>query len=55
MAIVGYADLHCHPMAHIGFGGLQNGRAFFWGMPTEPIDQALPCCTHAHDVLSGGE
>jgi microsomal dipeptidase-like Zn-dependent dipeptidase len=54
MAIVGYADLHCHPMAHLGFGGLRNGRAYFWGKPTEAIDQALPCCSPAHDVWRGG-
>src|SRR5690348_7117903 len=53
MAIVGYADLHCHPMAHLAFGGLRRGRAYFWGTPTGPVEQALPCCTPAHDLLRG--
>jgi microsomal dipeptidase-like Zn-dependent dipeptidase len=54
MTVVGYADLHCHPMAHLGFGGQHGGRGFFWGNPTDAIDQALPCCTKAHDVWQGG-
>lgn len=53
MSIVGYADLHCHPMSHLGFGGMRNGRAFFWGSPTEAIDQALPCCTAAQSLWHG--
>jgi microsomal dipeptidase-like Zn-dependent dipeptidase len=49
MTITGYADLHCHPMSHLGFGGMRNGGiSFFWGNPTDPIDQALPCCKAAH-------
>ncbi len=49
MTITGYADLHCHPMSHLGFGGIRSGNiAFFWGNPTDPIDQALPCCKVAH-------
>jgi microsomal dipeptidase-like Zn-dependent dipeptidase len=54
MSVVGYADLHCHPMAHLAFGGIQDGRALFWGRPTDAVDQALPCCTAAHDVWKGG-
>ncbi len=48
MGITGYADLHCHPMSHLGFGGQRGALAFFWGTPTDPIDQALPCCKGAH-------
>jgi microsomal dipeptidase-like Zn-dependent dipeptidase len=50
---IGYADLHCHPMSHLGFGGQRDGRGFFWGSPTEPIAQALPCCSPAHDLWKG--
>lgn len=53
MAIVGYADLHCHPMSHLGFGGPRSsGQSFFWGEPTGPLDQALRCCTPGHRGLS---
>lgn len=52
--IIGYADLHCHPMAHLGFGGRIGDRALFWGEPTGPLDQALPCCRSAHEFLQGG-
>ncbi|HTJ83501.1 MAG TPA: membrane dipeptidase [Polyangiaceae bacterium] len=55
MTITGYADLHCHPMSHLGFGGYrQGGLGFFWGTPTDPIDQALPCCKVAHAPLGRG-
>jgi len=55
MTITGYADLHCHPMSHLGFGGpRQGGLGFFWGKPTDPIDQALPCCKVAHAPLGRG-
>lgn len=46
--IIGYADLHCHPMSHLGFGGRAGSKAFFWGEPTGPLDPALPCCRPAH-------
>jgi hypothetical protein len=49
--VVGWADLHCHPMAHLGYGGKVGGRALFWGEPSGPLDQALPCCNPAHDWL----
>lgn len=54
MAITGYADLHCHPMSHLGFGGPRGKLGFFWGNPTDPIDQALPCCKLAHDPEGRG-
>lgn len=55
MALTGYADLHCHPMSHLGFGGQRpGGLGFFWGNPTDPIDQALPCCKKAHSPLGVG-
>jgi microsomal dipeptidase-like Zn-dependent dipeptidase len=38
----GIADLHTHPMSHLGFGGL------FWGSPTGPMDQALAACPLHH-------
>lgn len=46
----GYADLHCHPMAHLGFGGKQGGKRLFWGEPTGPADQALACCGGSHSA-----
>ncbi len=55
MTITGYADLHCHPMSHLGFGGPRaGGLGFFWGKPTDAIDQALPCCKVAHAPLGRG-
>lgn len=55
MGITGYADLHCHPMSHLGFGGQRaGGLGFFWGSPTDPIDQALPCCKRAHEPTGVG-
>ena len=44
----GYADLHCHPMAHLAFGGEQDGRSLFWGNPMAPVERALPGCSCAH-------
>ncbi|HKP55624.1 MAG TPA: membrane dipeptidase [Polyangiales bacterium] len=46
----GYADLHCHPMAHLAFGGKQNNHRLFWGEPTGPADQALACCDPSHSI-----
>jgi microsomal dipeptidase-like Zn-dependent dipeptidase len=46
----GYADLHCHPMSHLAFGGKQNGHRLFWGEPTGPADQALACCDASHSI-----
>ena len=56
----GYADLHCHPLAHLGFGGANiapNGPRLFWGRPDDGTsslnpDAALPCCDPAHGFLS---
>lgn len=39
----GFADLHNHQFANLGFGGLA-----FWGSPSGPIDAALPWCTPSH-------
>jgi microsomal dipeptidase-like Zn-dependent dipeptidase len=51
--IEGYADLHCHPMAHLSFGGATNGYSFFWGNPTEPLPRALSSCATAHSARRG--
>ncbi len=61
MTLFGYADLHCHPMAHLGFGGAGlavGARRLFWGVPDVeaatgacPVAAALPCCDAAHGVL----
>jgi microsomal dipeptidase-like Zn-dependent dipeptidase len=45
----GFADLHCHPMAHLAFGGV-----IFWGQPDGPIDTALSWCTPAHGAGGTG-
>ena len=45
IAIFGWADLHCHPMAHLGFGGANiavGGRRLFWGDPDGAEQSALP-------------
>jgi microsomal dipeptidase-like Zn-dependent dipeptidase len=39
----GFADLHNHQFANLGFGGLA-----FWGSPAGPVAAALPWCTPAH-------
>ena len=39
----GFADLHNHQFANLGFGGLA-----FWGSPSGPVETALPWCTPAH-------
>lgn len=39
----GFADLHNHQFANLGFGGLA-----FWGAPSGPVDTELPWCTPAH-------
>lgn len=57
----GYADLHCHPMAHLGFGGgavAVGAKRLFWGTPDpagapdDPIGNALPCCDPAHGLFN---
>lgn len=58
MSLNGYADLHCHPMSHLGFGGATvppGGKRLFWGTPdVETGDlpgqraEALPCCSPSH-------
>jgi microsomal dipeptidase-like Zn-dependent dipeptidase len=47
----GYADLHCHPMAHLAFGGRVRGRSLFWGKPLPAVESALPSCHCAHSVF----
>ncbi len=54
MPVTGIADLHCHPMAHLAFGG-----AVFAGEPWGPLAQALAHCDtpvlHARPTtVSGG-
>lgn len=51
MSVSGIADLHCHPLANLAFGG-----RFLWGKPgpsdAEPnltIDQALSPCDPIHN------
>ena len=39
----GFADLHTHPMSHLGFGG-----HFFWGDLDGPMVTALAPCTPDH-------
>jgi microsomal dipeptidase-like Zn-dependent dipeptidase len=40
---LGYADLHTHLMAHLGFGG-----KLFWGQPDGAMDTALHLCGEGH-------
>ena len=42
-AIRGFADVHNHQFANLGFGGLA-----FWGSPYGDLPRALPWCTPAH-------
>jgi microsomal dipeptidase-like Zn-dependent dipeptidase len=39
----GFADLHCHPMAHLAFGG-----HLFWGKPTDPVKKLQRCDGKGH-------
>ena len=47
----GFADLHCHPMSHLGFGG-----RLFWGSPDDPggMGAALAHCEPAHGLGGTG-
>ncbi len=46
----GFADLHCHPMSHLGFGG-----RLFWGAPDGgTIETVLRHCEPAHGVGGTG-
>jgi microsomal dipeptidase-like Zn-dependent dipeptidase len=45
----GFADLHAHPVSHLGFGG-----NLFWGRPDGPIDDALGWCTSMHGAGGTG-
>jgi len=46
----GFADLHCHPMAHLAFGG-----KLIWGKPTDPVYKIRRCDGGGHGggLLSG--
>jgi microsomal dipeptidase-like Zn-dependent dipeptidase len=46
----GFADLHNHQFANLGFGGLA-----FWGSPSGPVESALPWCTPAHGLGGLGD
>jgi hypothetical protein len=46
MSTIGFADIHNHQFAHLGFGG----RAFH-GAPSGPIDQALSGCDFVRNPL----
>ncbi|HQR36135.1 MAG TPA: membrane dipeptidase, partial [Blastocatellia bacterium] len=46
---LGYADLHCHPMAHLGFGG-----NLFAGEPDGAMDEALRWCSEKHGAGGTG-
>ncbi len=50
---IGYADLHCHPMVHLSFGGKVKGRSLFWGTPTDHLPEALSSCASAHAASKG--
>lgn len=50
----GYADLHCHPFANLAYGGEGQHGSLIFGRPLGPLDQALPCCNHAHGVFHQG-
>lgn len=39
----GFADLHCHLMAHMAFGG-----NLFWGKPTDPVKKLQRCDGRGH-------
>ncbi len=39
----GFADVHCHQFANLGFGG-----GVFWGVPYGDISTAVPWCSPEH-------
>ena len=41
--IKGFADIHNHQFANLGFGGKA-----FWGLPSGPVDQVLGWCNGVH-------
>ena len=43
MTVRGFADVHNHQFAHLGFGGRE-----FFGLPEGTLDQALPWCSAVH-------
>src|SRR5215831_3117820 len=43
MPLSGFADLHCHQFANLGFGGIE-----FFGQPSGALADAVPWCTPAH-------
>jgi microsomal dipeptidase-like Zn-dependent dipeptidase len=44
----GFADLHSHPAAHLGFGG-----RLFWGTPTDSLDVISTCDGMGHGSTNG--
>jgi hypothetical protein len=48
--VIGFADLHNHQFANLGFGGVM-----FWGSPSGPAPEALPWCTSAHGPDGTGD
>ena len=47
--LFGFADLHCHPMAHLGFGG-----AVFSGAPDGKPEEALGRCDRTKTTANHG-
>jgi microsomal dipeptidase-like Zn-dependent dipeptidase len=45
VTVRGFADVHNHQFAHLGFGGRE-----FFGEPEGPLAQALPWCTSVHGL-----
>lgn len=41
--IIGFVDMHSHPMAHLGFGG-----RLLWGSPEQPVEQLRRCDGRGH-------
>ncbi len=45
----GFADIHAHPFAHLGFGG-----HLIWGNPVGPFEESLKACNGVdHGAHSG--
>jgi microsomal dipeptidase-like Zn-dependent dipeptidase len=48
--MLGFADLHNHQFANLGFGGLA-----FWGKPYGTMEEALPWCGSVHGPGGAGD